>query len=158
MIGFAPHASRSEAATEPLLRDDEMEDREPALWISPNPGGFAETGRRRQARESFQGMLVGEFGDDRFASRKLEFLAADPHGLVRLADEMHLDAAFALIVNGLMPPERKIEIRAELAVGAGEQIEVELGRHPGAVIVGGLQDFAVFLEIHPDDKTAALPA
>ena len=75
---------------------------------------------------------------------KMKFLAADMNRLVRLADQVHLDAAVALVVNRLVPPERKIEIRAELAIRPHEQIQIEFRGHAGAVVVGGFQNFAVF--------------
>ena len=102
------------------------------LRIGPDARGFTETGGGGEARKTFQGVLVGIFGNDFFAARESEFPAADPDGLFRLADEVHLDAALALVVNALVAPKRKIEVRAELTIGPSEQVEIELSRDAGA--------------------------
>ena len=57
-----------------------------------------------------------------------------------------------------MAPEREIEVRAELAVSPHEQVQIEFRGHAGAVVVGGLQNFAVFLKIDADDQAAAVAA
>src|SRR5262245_34814358 len=54
-----------------------------------------------------------------------------------------------------MLPACEIEISAELAVNAREQVFVELGSHAGAIVVGCLDDMSIFLEIDANEQTAA---
>ena len=64
---------------------------------------------------------------------------------------MHLDAPFGFVVNRLVPPKRKIEIRAQFPIGPHHQIEIELRRNPGGVVIRRFQNFTVLLEIDADD-------
>ena len=73
------------------------------------------------------------------------------NGLRPLADQVHLDAVRVLVVDGAMPPLREIEIRAEFAIGAHQHVEIECGGHARAVVVGGFQNVARFLQIDADD-------
>ncbi len=50
-----------------------------------------------------------------------------------------------------MSPLREIEVRAEFAIRPHEQIEIEGGGYAGAVVVGGFQNLARFLQIDADD-------
>ena len=50
-----------------------------------------------------------------------------------------------------------VEIAVELAVDAFEEVEVERGGHPGSVVVGGLEDVRVLLQIDADQHLAAGP-
>ena len=92
----------------------------PPPLIAPAEGVSA--GRNGEAGESFLCVFIGKLRDDSFAARKMKFLAADMNCLFRFADQMHLNAAMALVVNRQMSPEREIEVRAELTVRANEQI------------------------------------
>src|SRR5688572_4846391 len=109
-------------------------------------------------RKTFEGVLVGIFRDDLFTAREGKFPATDVDGLFRLTYEVHLDPALPVIVNGLVAPKRQIEVRAELPIRANEQVEIELSRDPGAVVVSGFENFAALLEIDADDQAAALAA
>ena len=73
-------------------------------------------------------------------ARKMKFALAEMNCLVPLADQMHLDAAWPVVVDRAMPPLGKIEIGAELAVGAHQHVEIEFRRHAGAVVVSSLQN------------------
>jgi hypothetical protein len=103
-------------------------------------------------------VFVGIFRDDLFAARKVKFPAPDVHDLFCLAHEVHLDPALAFIVNGLVAPKGKIEVRAKLTIRPNEQVEIEFSRDPGAVIVSGFENFAALLEVDANDQAAALPA
>ncbi len=71
------------------------------------------------------------------------------------ADEVHLDAPVARVVDRLVPEGGEVEGAAELAVDAGEQIEVEGGRDAGGIVVGADQGARVLLEVDADDQPAA---
>src|SRR3954470_21262944 len=64
-----------------LFRDREMEDTKPAAGIGPDAGSFAKPGCNGQLREAFNGVLVGELSDDRFAGRENKVPVGDSHGL-----------------------------------------------------------------------------
>src|SRR5262245_53645328 len=68
---------------------------------------------------------------------------------------MHLDAAQLAVVESAMPERSEVEIGAQLAVDAREQVEVELRRHPARVVVGGMQARRVLLEVDADQQAAA---
>jgi len=51
----------------------------------------------------------------------------------------------------------EIEISVELAIDACEQIEVELCRYAGRVVVGGVQHGRVLDQIDPDDQERTHP-
>ncbi len=46
----------------------------------------------------------------------------------------------------------KIEIGVELAVDARQQVEGEISRDTGGIVVGGFENRAVFLEVDPNDR------
>src|SRR5262245_10218252 len=110
----------------------------------------------RERDEPANGVFVGILGQNFFSGAKLKFAAADLHGLIDLADEVKFDAAFGWIVSRVVLPVRQIEMSAELAVDVGEKIFVELRGHAGAVVVGGLNNMSIFLEIDADEQAAAV--
>src|SRR5207248_6210113 len=85
-------------------------------------------------------IFVGEFRGDVFARRKAESSVCNVYGLLLQTDEMHLDAAGLLIVNGAMPPAPKIKIRSELPIGARQQVQIKLRRHFRIVVIGAFED------------------
>src|SRR4051812_46935553 len=111
-----PESSTSESTW--LFSHGEMEDGEHFLRISPDPRGVAKSGGRSQPRESVERLFVRELGDDLFAVTESELAAAYAHCLVTLAQQVHFDPAFALVVNGAMSPACEVEIRAQLLVRA----------------------------------------
>src|SRR6266404_4308651 len=145
---------RRQEGTRWLFRHHEMEDGEQALRVGPDAGGFAETGGSGEVRETFQGVLVGKLGDDLLAVGEDKLPAADVDRLLTLADEMHLDPTFLFVVNGAVFPTRQIEVRAQLAIGPDEQVEIELGGDAGAVVIRRLQHRAAFLEVDADNQAA----
>ena len=94
------------------------------------------------------------FGVDRLAGAKIEPLPEERHGLRPRADEMHLDPALRVVENRLVPEAVEIEIGAEFAVGAGQQVQVECGGHPGGVVVGRHQPRAILAKVDADDEAA----
>src|SRR4051812_2323975 len=135
-----------------------MEDREEPLRVGPYSRGFAETGGRCQPRESLERVFVGKLGDDFFAVAEAKFPAADADSLFAFAHEVHLDAAFALIINRAMFPALYVEVRAELAICADEQVQIERGSHTGAVVVGGFENRPALLQVAADNEPAVFTA
>src|SRR5437867_4435130 len=105
--------------------------------------------------ETLRRVLIGIFRRDFLVGAEIKALAADMHTLFGLTYEINLDPAFGGIVNGVVPPLFEVEIGAELAVGAREQIQIELRGHAGAVVVGALQHLSILLQISADQKAAA---
>src|SRR5262249_29493378 len=75
-------------------------------------------------------------------------------GLVSPADEVHLDAAFGFVVEGVVAELPQVEVGPEFAVDVGQEVEVEGGRDPPGVVVGRLEDGAVLLEIGGEQQAA----
>ena len=70
---------------------------------------------------------------------------------------MHLDPLPLGIVESVMLESREIEITPELAVDARQQIEVELRGDAGRVVVRGIQDLRLLLQIDANDQNAGRP-
>ena len=81
--------------------------------------------------------------------RKRKRRPRDRDVLVLQADQVHLDAPVARIVDGLVAEGAEVESGAELAVDAREQVEVERRRDAGGVVVGGEEVRASFLRSTP---------
>ena len=85
-------------------------------------------GAARQRAEGFERVLVAVLGVDRLAGAEFDRAAGHPHLLALLAGEMHLDAMALGIVEGVVAEAVEVEIAAELAVDARQQVEVERRR------------------------------
>src|SRR5437660_1410507 len=59
------------------------------------------------------------------------------------------------IIEGAVLEPLKIEIGTELALDAREQVEIELCREAGFVIVGGMKDARLLHQIDTDDQSCA---
>src|SRR5438094_10044785 len=70
---------------------------------------------------------------------------------------MHLDAPGFLIVNGAMTPAPEIKIRTEFAIGAREQVQIELRGHSRTVVVGALENRFRFFQIDSHEYSATSP-
>ena len=66
---------------------------------------------------------------------------------------MRVRAAFQIAV---MAERREIEIRAQFAIGADQQIEVEGGRDALRVVIGGYEDRRILDHVDADDEACAL--
>src|SRR5436190_11918991 len=126
-------------------------------WVGPNPRQ-AKAGGNGEAGKPFSRVLIRKLRNDFFAPRKMKVLTANMNRLFRLADQVHLDAPAALVVDCLMSPEWEIEVCVELAVRANKQIQIKFRRNAGAVVIGSFQKGAVLLEVDADDQPAVLPA
>src|SRR5690242_21926751 len=69
---------------------------------------------------------------------------------------MHLDAVAAAVEAGMVLEGGEIEIGAELAIDAGEQIEIEFSGHPFGVVIGRRQDRYIFDQIDADHQNGPL--
>ena len=61
----------------------------------------------------------------------------------------------ARVVDGLVAEAVEIEVAVELTIDAGEQVEIEGGRHSRRIVVGRQQRAQVLLEVDADDQSAA---
>ena len=68
---------------------------------------------------------------------------------------MHLDSPRFLVVNGAMTPAAEVKIRTKLAIGAREQVQVELRGHSRTVVVGALENRFWFFQIDSHEQSAA---
>src|SRR5262249_37294405 len=82
-----------------------------------------------------------------FSFLEVESLAVEIHVLVAQAYQVHLDAVQAGVVEGAVAEPVEMEVGPQLAVDAGQQVKVEVGRHAAGVVVGRLEDRQVFLQI-----------
>ena len=70
--------------------------------------------------KTFPRVFVGKFSDDFFAAREMKFTSAQMNGLEGFTQQLHFDAVGVFVVNRAMPPQRKIEIGAQLAIDPNE--------------------------------------
>ena len=131
-----------------------MQHREVPAFVGPVASqGESDVGS--DACEAVDGVLVGVLGADRLALPKRERFSPDRNLLLRLADQVHLHAAPVLVVERSMLELLGLEIAAQFSVDAPEQVEVELGRDAGGVVVGRFDHGDVFLQVHTDQQAAA---
>ena len=89
---------------------------------------------------------------DGFGFAEFDNAATEPDLLALAADQMHFDAPALFVVKCLMTKCVEIEIRAEFAVEARQEIQVELRRHAGRIIVGGVENVGVLGKIDANDQ------
>src|SRR5262249_56409337 len=89
--------------------------------------------------------------------RERDHAVAQDDVLRRQAFEVHLDAMLRAVVERLVAEAVEIEIGAELAVDAAQQVEIEGGGDAGRIVIGGLEHPLVLDEIDADDEVRALP-
>ena len=92
---------------------------------------------------------------DRFAAIEREAVVADVDRVRLARDEMHLDAPGHRVVEGVVAEPVQVEVAAELAVDARQQVQIERRSHALGVVIGGVQDVRVFLQIDADQHGAA---
>src|SRR5450759_1887427 len=114
-----------------------------------------ETGAVSDGLEILDAVFVGNLRVDGFALAETQALAADAHELRGQAFEVHLDPALVFVVKSLVAKAPQLEIPAELAVDAREQIEVERGGHARRVVVGGVEHLLVFFQVDADEQGTA---
>src|SRR5581483_5030295 len=156
--GVPPNAASkrcpSAAPVRPSLRRYQLVHAEELERVRPGAARLP-VSRAGQVLELGDGVLVGALGGDRLAGSEWYPAAADLDALLLRADEMHLDAPVARVVDGPVLERREVEAGTELAIDARKQVEVEGGRHAGAVVVGTHQLARVLLEVDADHESAA---
>ena len=90
----------------------------------------------RQRLKSLDRVFVAVLGVDGLAGAEIDRLAVDAHLLPLGAGKMHFDAVVLAIVAGVMLERGEIEIGAEFAIDARQQIEIELRGHALGVVIG----------------------
>ncbi len=88
--------------------------------------------------------------------RNVEAGAEHAHGLLLLAEQVHLDAVPLAVVDRAMGEGGEVEIAAELAVDADQHVEIEARGDAGRIIVGVVKHALVLFEIGADDHLRAL--
>ena len=93
---------------------------------------------------------------DQLTRTEMDGCAGDPGFLVSQAANVDFDPPFGFVIEGDVLEPVDVEIAVELAIDALEQIEVELRRHPGPIVVGGIEDLRVLFQIDADQHLAAV--
>ena len=122
-------------------------------------GGFEESG------DCGGGEFVTVFGMYGFALSEVQFEgwcgggSGDVDLLGGEGFEVHLDAGFGWVPTGFVAKVGEVEGCAELAVEAGEDVEVEGGGGSGGVVVGGEEGGDVFVraggEVGAEEESVA---
>src|SRR4051794_30032529 len=91
-------------------------------------------------------VLVRVLGGDAFARREAEGAPQDSGALRARADQVDLDAALVRIVAGAVAESGEVEVAAQLAIDAGEKVQVEGGGDPFFIVVGAHEAVGVFFK------------
>src|SRR4030095_1193708 len=127
---------------------------EKLVAVGPSVDRF-EAGLGRHSAKVFDRVFVRILGVDQFTGGEAEAGAGDRYGLLGMAFQVQLHPPLRFIVEGKVSELIDIEIAAELAVDPRQQIEVEGGIDPGLVVIGGVEDFGVLLQIGADQHLPA---
>jgi hypothetical protein len=93
---------------------------------------------RSESAEVRERILVGVFRPNPFPFLEGDGLSRDHDRLGPKAHQVHLDAAEAPVVKGLVPELVELKIRAQLAVDPRQEVEVEFRGDAPPVVVGRL--------------------
>ena len=135
--------------------------KKPATGASDKPVGIgpdrlrAPAGLARQGPEALDRIRVAVLGVDGLARGEGDALVCDADGLRLQADEVHLDARRLGIEEGPMGEGVEIEFSTEFVPHPHEQVAVESRRHPGRVVIGGVEHRLLLHEIDADDQGRA---
>src|SRR5215472_683069 len=110
----------------------------------------------RERLKTFDRVFVAVLGMDGLAKPESDRLAVHAHFLPLQTGKMHFDAAAFAVVARMMLERGQIEIAAEFAIDAGEQVEIELRGDPFGIVVSRPQDRAVLDQIDPDNQNGSL--
>src|SRR5207237_9471393 len=88
---------------------------------------------------------------DRLAGAELEAASRDRDSLCLQAFQMHLDAPVGRVVKRAMTERCKIEVAAELAVHAPQDVDIEPRGDACRVVIGGVEDRLVLDQVDADD-------
>ena len=126
------------------------------LAVAPNLHGRP-AAAVRQRRERGECVLIAVLGVDGLAGAKGDRRAMDFHLLPLGAGEVHFDPILLAIVEGMMLERSQIEVGAEFAIDARQEIEIEFCRHAFGIVVGRTQDIRVFDQVDADHQHRAGP-
>src|SRR4029453_10917784 len=129
-------------------------DAEEAAGVGPDAVDLEARGAR-QGAEVLQLVLVRALGVDRLAAREGEAAAGERDDLIAAAHQVHLDPALAAVPERAVIEGGDVEVGAELAVDAVQQVAVELGRDTERVVGGRLEDGARLAQVDADQERAA---
>src|SRR5262249_18124161 len=110
-----------------------------------------------QFTETSQSVFVRILRQDWLTFAQREGLTRYLYGLVRARHEIHLNPARTGVVDRMVPELIEVEIRSKVPIDAGEQVEVERGRHTLAVVVSPVQLGRVLLKVRPEQEGAVPP-
>src|SRR5437870_8850888 len=127
------------------LRSDQAVNRKQTAAVGPDFRAL-ESRLRRQVPELGYRVFVRVLGMDRFAGVEGEAVRADVHRLPGERYQVHLDAARSGVVEGIVREAPQVEVSAQLAIDAPEQVQVEGRGDALRVVVGGVQDVGVLLQ------------
>src|SRR5699024_6913420 len=137
-----------------LILDGEIAHTEKATLVPPYLLDRKST-CRGQLRKIGIVIFVTRFGVDRLTGIEMNTLSIHVYGLLAAALRMHLDTRLSLVIKGNVLEIFHLEIRAETTIQMREHVEVEGGRHAGAVVVGRLDNPGRLGQIHADECRAA---
>ncbi len=120
----------------------------PLFGERPGPGALVaiagsvagEAGGAPQGLDPGRGELAGDLGVDAFAGGEREDASADPDPLRTGGDEPALHGGAARVPGGRVAEGAGIEVGPQVAVGAEEQVPVEVAGDAGRVVVCGSQE------------------
>src|SRR5438552_6928635 len=133
-------------------RDQEIL-RERPVCVNPLPGA-CKPRARRHGGNLFKPEFVAGFCPDRFPFLQAAREVGVPHTnrLSRGRAQVHLDPPFTRAISRLMPKILQHKVGMQLAVDAGEHIEIERRGHACGVIVSRQDDRERFLKIGPQKQ------
>ena len=80
-------------------------------------------------------------------------MLTDLNGVFFLADEEHLDTAEVLVIKGLMAEVLPVHCCSIAIFEMSKDVEIKRSRDACTVIVGGMQDIRIFLQIHAQQES-----
>src|SRR5450631_3725205 len=89
------------------------------------------------------------------AGAQVEALAGHPDLLPLQARKVHFDAVALAVVESVMLEGIELEIAAQLAIDANQQIEIEFGGDAVLVVIGGVENFGILDQVGADNQRCA---
>ncbi len=94
---------------------------------------------------------------DRLTRGEAKRFGADFYRLLALTHEANIHAMGRRIVERQMAELLEIEVAAQFAVDAAQQVQIEFGGHPLGIVVGRLDRGNILLQIDADEHAACWP-
>src|SRR4029078_2945369 len=109
----------------------------------------------RKRAEGFDAVFVTVLGMDLFSGAGNARLTGSPDLLTFEPGEVQLDTLSFRIVKCVVLEHVELEIAAELAIDAREQVKIEFCRHAFCVIVRSVEHLGRLDQVYTDDKCRA---